>query len=216
MPILCCLLEAETEVSADCHMPKFWMVSRDSLGDFSGPALFRKWFIVGSTVTQHRMGHNELGDAWLLTISYDLKFREHLHSEGCLLPLCFSLFLNFHLETNCFIISEKRDQGESLSVMQLFQWSPCPVCSSVLGQRWAPRKQRLWCREHQSSNTGAAVPESQGEWKAVSQRLTCRNLGTVLLWLPWLVFLVPWVQEDEESTFAAEYAEQLPQLSGGF
>lgn len=83
------------------------MVSRDSLGDFSSPALFRKWCIVGSIVIQNRMGHDEFIDGWLLTVSYDLKFREHLNSEGCLLPLCFSLFLNFHLEINRFMTSEK-------------------------------------------------------------------------------------------------------------
>lgn len=60
-----------------------------------------------------------------------------------------------------------------------------------------------------SSDTGAAVPGEQGEWKAVLRRLTHTKWGTILLKeasaspaplvVLWLVFPVPWAQESEKA-----------------
>lgn len=103
--ILCYLLRPKTEVFVDHHTLKFWMLGRDSLGNSSGPALFKKWCIMRSTVIstiKWVITPDESVDAWLLTLSYNYKIREHLNCEGCLLPVCFSVFLliNFHLQLN--------------------------------------------------------------------------------------------------------------------
>lgn len=99
------VLFTETEVFVDRHTLKFWMLGRDSLGNSFGPAFFKKWCIMRSTVIstiKWVITHDKSVDAWLLTLSYNYKIREHLNCEGCLLPVCFSVFLliNFHLQLN--------------------------------------------------------------------------------------------------------------------